>query len=244
MIGRAFNFAIVFICLVIVAGISAYLTISFMIKGEDRVLVPELTGKEAVGTFEMLTRMGLNPKVKGSEYHDQVPLNHILSQEPSAGSEIKKGRDIRMVLSKGPRTIPIPNLKGVPLHQARKILQENGLCIGNISRTSSDRFTKDQVIAHSPGSGYILEQGKCVDLLVSQGVFPKTFVMPDLDGLSFAEAAYLVEKMNLHVGEVLFSSREDRKENSIIGQKPISGYRVIEGTSVQLIRNRKSGPGG
>ncbi|MEW5908547.1 MAG: PASTA domain-containing protein [Thermodesulfobacteriota bacterium] len=244
MIGRAFNIGLIAGVMILIAGVSAYLTLSYMIRGEDRVIVPELGGKEAVGAFEMLTRMGLNPKVRGSEYHDQVPLNHILSQEPAPGSEIKKGRDIRLVLSKGPRTIPIPNLKGVSINQARKILEENGLCAGNISRISSDRFTKDQVIAHSPGLGQTLEQGKCVDLLAGQGVFPKTYIMPDLEGLSFAEAVYLIEKMNLYVGEVLFSALEDRKENSIVDQKPVSGYRVTEGTPVQLVRNRKSGSGG
>ena len=91
-------------------GIGAYLTITLIIKSEDTVVIPEITGKELVYALEILSDLELNTKVKGSEYSADIPKNHIVFQEPEPGTEIKKGRDVRIIISKGARTIPMPNL--------------------------------------------------------------------------------------------------------------------------------------
>ncbi|MCG2757790.1 MAG: PASTA domain-containing protein, partial [Desulfobacteraceae bacterium] len=70
--------------------VSAYLTLTFIIKSENKVVVPDLVGKDVVLILEMLSDLGLNTKIKGSEYSDNVPKNHVIFQEPEPGSEIKK----------------------------------------------------------------------------------------------------------------------------------------------------------
>src|SRR4030042_2197958 len=107
VIARLLKVAFFILVLILIAGVSGYITLSFMIKSEDRVVVPDLVSKEAVSIFEMLAQLGLNAKVKSSEYNNQIPINHIISQDPAPGSEIKKGRDVRLILSKGPKTVMI-----------------------------------------------------------------------------------------------------------------------------------------
>jgi serine/threonine-protein kinase len=58
---------------VVVAGISAYLTLTLIIKSEDTVIVPDLEGKDVVYALELLTELELNTKVKGSEYTTDIP---------------------------------------------------------------------------------------------------------------------------------------------------------------------------
>ena len=94
----------------LVAGASAYLTLTYIIKSEDTVIVPDLVGKDVVTALELLTDLQLNTKVSGSEYSDQFPKNHVTFQEPEPGSEIKKDRDVRIMISKGTRNIFMPNL--------------------------------------------------------------------------------------------------------------------------------------
>ena len=62
----------------LIAGVSAYLTLTLIIKSEDTVVVPELVGKNVVNVLELLTNLGLNTKIKGSEYSAEVPKNHII----------------------------------------------------------------------------------------------------------------------------------------------------------------------
>ena len=147
MISRILKIASFFIIFTLVAGASAYLTLSLIIKSEDTVVVPNLEGKDVVYVLEFLTDLGLNTKVKGSEYSPHVPKNHVIFQEPDPGAEIKIGRDIRIILSKGTRSILMPNLKGLSIQQARIILEENNLCQGEISSTYSGHLKKDEIIA-------------------------------------------------------------------------------------------------
>lgn len=50
------------------AGISALIVLTLMIKSEESVIIPELMGKDVVYALELLGDLGLNTKVKGSEW--------------------------------------------------------------------------------------------------------------------------------------------------------------------------------
>ena len=110
MITKFAKIATLFIVFLMVAGASAYLTLTFIIKSEDTVIVPDLVGKNVVTALELLTDLQLNTKVNGSEYSRQFPKNHVTYQEPEPGSEIKKDRDIRIIISKGPKNILMPGV--------------------------------------------------------------------------------------------------------------------------------------
>jgi serine/threonine-protein kinase len=239
MILRIGKIAAFFITLVLVVVSSAYLTLTLIIKSEDTVVVPDLNGKDVVYALEILTDLGLNTKVKGSEYSAAAPKNQIIFQEPEPGAEIKKGRDVRIILSKGARTILMPNLKGLSVQQSRIILEENDLCQGEISRTFSKKVEKDDVMAQVPTPGALITRGRCVDILLSTGIRTPTYMMPDLMGLSLDEAIQLLEARNLILGEIKSFFQENKPPNTIARQEPLSGYRVTEASVVNIVINRK-----
>ncbi|UCD31744.1 MAG: PASTA domain-containing protein [Desulfobacterales bacterium] len=226
---------------ILVVGTSAYLTLSLLVKSEDTVVVPNLEGKNVVYVLELLTDLGLNTKVKGSEYSPDVPKNHVIFQEPEPGAEIKQGRDIRIILSRGTRSILIPNLKGLSVQQARIILEENSLCQGEISSTYSRNLKKDKVISQMPSQGTMTSRGECINLLLSLGMRPRAYKMPALKGLSIDEALLLIEGNHMALGEITSAFHEDKTLNTIIYHEPHHGYRVIEGTAVNLVINRAPG---
>lgn len=223
---------------VMVAGISAYLTLTWIIKSEDTVIVPHLEGKDVVYALEMLTGLELNTKVKGSEYTGDIPKNHVVFQDPQPGSEIKKGRDVRIILSKGPKTFTMPHLRGLSIQQANIILDENDLCRGELSRTYYRQMEKDLVLAQVPASDTVVSRGSCVDLLVSLGRRPTAFKMPDLAGLTLEDALQSIETHNLVIGELKSADQRDKPRNTIVEQEPVSGQRVVTGSTVRLLINR------
>ncbi len=220
------------------AGISAYFTLTFIIKSEDTVIVPDLVGKDVVSALEVLTDLHLNTKVSGSEYSPHFPKNHIIFQEPEAGSEIKKDRDVRIIISKGPQNILMPNLITLSEQQARMIIEENGLTGGNLSHTYNGIVEEDHVIAQVPAAGAMITRGTRIDLLVSLGPQPVKYLMPDLSGLSLDQAVFLIEKANLRVGDIRsqFDIKKDR--NAVLRQDPPPGYPAVESGPVQLVINR------
>jgi len=225
----------------LVAGASAYLTLTYIIKSEETVIVPDLVGKDVVSALELLTDLQLNTKVNGSEYSDQFPKNHVTFQEPEAGAEIKKDRDVRIMISKGTRHIIMPNLLALSEQQARMIMEENGISRGHLSRTFSSNIEMDHVIVQTPASGVKITRGASVNLLVSKGPRTAELMMPDLAGLSLDEAVFLIERTNLVLGTVETQFHKQKQRNSVLGQEPLAGYRVVENSTVKLVLNRPGG---
>lgn len=226
-----------------VAGISGYFTLKFIIRGEHTVVVPELVGRDVIYALHILTDLGLNTKVSGFEYRGDVPENHVAHQDPPPGSVVKQNRDVRMIISRGPRSLVVPNLAGMDLRQAHIVMEENGLLPGVLSRTYSPSARVDQVIAHVPPPGTEALRGDSMDLLVSLGKRPPTQKMPDLDGTPLTEAMVLLERRGLGLGRVEAMMNHDRPQGVVVGQSPLYGYEVAPETPVHLMVNRtEEGP--
>jgi serine/threonine-protein kinase len=239
MITRIAKITALSLAFIVVAGISAYLTLTFLIKSENTVVVPDFIGKDVVYVLEYLTGLGLNTKVKGSEYSLDVPKNHVIFQQPEPGAEIKKGRDVHIIISKGAKTILMPNLAGLSLLQARIIFEENDLCQGQQSHTFNRNIENDRIISQSPLPGATVQRGDCVNLLISSGQRPMAYKMPELAGLSIEDAVLLIEKFDLPLGEIKSVIYENKPRNTVVSQEPLAGYRVNEGIRVNLVINRR-----
>ncbi|MGB9498405.1 MAG: PASTA domain-containing protein [Dissulfuribacterales bacterium] len=240
MIRSIVKIAGIFIGFLIIAGISAYLTVSFVIKNEGTVVVPNLVGEDIVSALELLTNLGLNTKVKGNQYSPKIPKNSIVYQEPEPGDMIKKGRDIRVVISKGTRIVAMPNLTGLSLQSALLILEKNGLDEGMISKPYSLLIKKDAIISQFPAQGSEVERGTKTDLLVSMGKRHAESVMPELTGRYLEEAVLDIEKNKLEIGTINPVYHKDKPANIILDQSPPSGYHVTKNQRVDLKVNRKT----
>ena len=238
MITKVAKIAVLAIAFLIVAGASAYLTLTFIIKSEDTVIVPDLVGKDVVTALEQLTDLQLNTKVNGSEYSRQFPKNYVTYQEPEPGSEVKKDRDIRIILSKGPKNILMPNLISLSQRQARMIMEENSITEGNLTHTYIEDVEKDHIVVQVPSAGTMIARGAPVDLLVSMGPRPVAYMMPELAGLTLDKAVRMIERTNLMVGEIRSQFDKNKPRNIIINQEPPAGYRIRENSPINLVINR------
>jgi serine/threonine-protein kinase len=224
------------------AGAGAYLGLTLVIRSQDTVVIPELVGRHVVYALEVLSDLGLNTRVKGSEFSPEAPKHSVLFQNPAAGAEIKKGRDVRLIISKGPETLVMPNLTGLSSQQARLILEENGLCLGHLSLVFDPRMFADGVLAQVPAPGSTVRHDRCADLLVSAGPRPAAYAMPDLTGLGLDDAVLLCERTHLRAGRVSVRYDPDQPLNVVIDQDPAKGSRVTAGAGVALVLNRRKPP--
>lgn len=238
---RVLKTAVLFLVFLSVAGVSGYLTLRFIIKSEDTVVVPELVGRDVVYALDILTDLGLNIKVSGFEYRSDIPKNHVAYQHPSPGSEVKKDRDVRIVISKGPKTLVVPNLVGMDIRQAHIIMEENGLSEGTVSRTFSATAAEDEIIGHTPPPGTVVSRGDSMDLLVSLGSRPLTYEMPYLQGLTLEDAIIIIEKVHLGLGQIKSVHRDNFPIDVVVEQSPPAGYQVAARTLVNLTMNRAEG---
>jgi serine/threonine-protein kinase len=238
-----FKIGVLFGIFVALAGMAAYLTLRLIVQSEDVVVVPDLVGKDLVYALGIGTDLGLNIKVSGFEYRADIAKNHVAYQEPKAGAEVKKGRDVRIIVCKGAQTVIVPNFVGADVRQANIIMEENGLAEGVVSRTYSERAIRGEVISQVPAPGGAINRGSAIDLLISLGRRPVNFKMPYLDGLSLEDAILILERSQLKVGQIRHVERDDLPKDVVVGQDPLSGYPVASGILVNLTINRsEKGP--
>lgn len=243
MFKQIFKLVAIFCFFLFITGICAYLTISYSIKNEDIIVVPELVGRGVVSVLEQLSDLGLNTKVKGSEYTSGIPRNYVISQDPEAGTLIKEGRDVRIIFSKGHKSIPTPSLKKMLYQDAGLILDKNGLEEGFLSYVFNDEIPKNSIIAQFPLTGDEINRGSKVDLLISKGKRLNEYMMADLTGLSIDDAIFHIEKSKLVLGEIKSIPSDKIPKNTISSHEPPAGYRIVEGKKVNLVINRKSNKG-
>lgn len=222
----------------VAAGVSTYLTIHLLIRSQVTVIVPNLVGKEVVYALEVLTDLGLNTKVKQMAFHPGVPKHHIVSQYPVAGTEIKHGRDVRLIISRGPRNVIVPNLSGLNLAQANIILDQNGLKQGEISRVYHNKVAHEAIVTQHPQPGGFAIRGDGIRLLVSSGKRPETIKMIALTGMGLNQAMNRIEQNGLRVGAIIIKEMANQAGETVLAQTPEAGYPIARGSSVDLAINR------
>ena len=212
---------------------SAWLGLRWVIRSGE-VNVPELQGKSLVQALRELERSGLLLQSEGQEFHPRIPANHIISQRPAAGARVKSGRKIRVIISKGPELIEVPDLVGESWYQAQTILHKKGLRAGELARTHSPE-PQQQVLAQQPAPGASLKRGEKVNLLLSQGPAAAFYLMPDFIGRDLPWVRRRLKSMGLSLGKVVQQDYQGVPAQVVIDQEPAAGFPIRQGKLVNLL---------
>jgi len=213
-----------FVCLFAASFcLSAYLALTIFVKSESTVVVPELVGKEVVDTLNLLSDYGLNTKVTGMRYDPHIPKNRIIRQDPGPGSEIKKGRDVRIVVSNGPPNVMIPDIKGLALPAAQAAIDMYELSFGTQALTYHPRIPKGVIISQYPAPGSRTLRSNKIDVLLSMGQRSGLYKMPDITGLLLAEGKKLLARRGFKLTGVIYDHTRMKPKNLISAQKPPAG---------------------
>ncbi len=155
-----------------VVGISALVFVLVSIvglkPGGKQVLVPEVVGQPEAEAIQRLAKVGLDGYVSAHHYHSEIPRGQVISSTPRALARVRAGRRVALVISSGKRKIAVPNLVGLGLTEAKRILADTALAVGRVTRRHSDQ-PEDRVISQEPIGGRKLAQGEKVNLIVSGG---------------------------------------------------------------------------
>ncbi len=96
----------VYIAILLLLGIvSGHFTFK-LLSFSRTVTVPELRGREMMEADKILRNKGLYIRLQGEDYDAAIPQGNIIRQDILPGSKVKEGREIGIVLSKGPK-IPV-----------------------------------------------------------------------------------------------------------------------------------------
>lgn len=201
----------------------------------NEVIVPDVTEKRIEDAQRLLEEAGLRLVHDAELYSSVVPDGYIISQKPQAYARVKRGRRIRVVLSKGSERLTVPDvMTGISLRQAEILLKSSGFEMGSISYQFSDEVQKGVVLSQSPSPGETAPRGTLVAMTVSSGPVTGVATVPDVIGLSVESAVVELEEAGLEVGAIEYVEREDLLPETVVEQSLQPGTEAERGTAVDL----------
>jgi beta-lactam-binding protein with PASTA domain/tRNA A-37 threonylcarbamoyl transferase component Bud32 len=108
-----------------------------------------------------LTGAQLQVQQLAPQFSDTVAAGNVISLDPPAGSEVGRGSVVQVVVSMGPDTVPLPDLKGQTADQAKATVESLGLVLGGSSGPPAS-----PVLATSPPAGTPVKRGTAIFLLL------------------------------------------------------------------------------
>jgi beta-lactam-binding protein with PASTA domain len=198
-------------------------------KGPPLIVVPEIKNRLVDEAERSLKEVGLEIKV-AEERPSTKAKGMVLEQEPEADKKVPKGSTVKVVISKGPDVVAVPNLINQSLSSAAEILKEKKLNIFVSGRIESS-WPKDTVLEQKPEPGEKITEGSSVKVVVSKGL--SMVVVPDVLGELLDEAREILKKegLNSTIGRRLES---DKPISTVLFQEPRARTRVSKGTTIRL----------
>jgi beta-lactam-binding protein with PASTA domain len=189
-INRVFNIVLGALAMLIVALLSAFITMRLAIHGRE-VKVPKLTGLSISEASKQARSYGLRLNLENRFYSPNTPPGQILAQYPAPGATVRRQWAVRVTESLGAQQVAIPDILGQSERTASINIRRLGLELGAVAHVAAPG-TPGVVIAQTPGPNAGSVDRPRVSLLLSESEeteSPQAFVMPSLAGLTLAGAA-------------------------------------------------------
>ncbi|MFE4694098.1 Stk1 family PASTA domain-containing Ser/Thr kinase [Streptomyces sp. NPDC056749] len=218
--------AVVAVLLVLGAGAGVW-----YINSGQFTRVPSLLGKTQSAAEERLSEEGLDLKGVERAYSDTVRRGTVISSDPGSGERIRGNDAVKLVVSRGPETVKVPDVEGLALADARRELKKWGLAPGMVTREFSEEIDRGKVIRTDPRTGTERHTDSAVALVVSKG---SPVDVPDVSGLSVDDATAALDEVGLKAEVLPERVNSAHAQGEIARQTPGSGAEAAEGDTVEL----------
>lgn len=228
--------------LMVVFVASAYSAFSLFVR-RGVTTVPELGGLTQEKANALLADLGLALRAtEAGRYSAEVAEGRVLESQPRAGSLVKRGATVDVVLSLGARLSRVPDLRGSALQAAQVTLRGDGLEVGD-SLSVVAAAEPGAVVGQDPPAGAEVPIGSKVDLLVALDSTPETYVMPDLVYRRYEPVRRALEGGGFRFGAIKYEPYEGIAAGTILRQLPLPGHPLRKRNAISLVVAAPAEPG-
>lgn len=209
-------------------------TLFITLQGAEDTMIPNLKEMELVSALEELQSRGLNVRVQQRFDGDPELRGAVIEQRPDAGSQVRVGRTVQLIVSKGPVVDQVGDYLGLTLDDLRRQLAAQFATHESLLEVRNENISyifseepQGTIISQEPQAGTKLSGYTDLKLLVSRGPEVLGFEAPETLGLDYRQALGLLAGRSIPF-VFRYSSQED--DNSIPGlvvsQFPAAGETV------------------
>jgi len=185
------------------------LSLGWLTHHNDAKTVPPLLGKTLAQAEKILADAGFEVVVQDSVFYDTLKPLQVVRQVPDEYEMVKSNRTVYLTINRAePPLVEMPNIVGYSLRSAEFTLNNMGLKLGDT--TFKPDFAKNTVLEQlyngvSIQPGAKIRQGARIDLVIGSGL-GTSFLVPNLIGLTYAEAKALLDEKKIGIGSVILSA--------------------------------------
>lgn len=208
--------------------------------------VPTLTGMDLDAARASALERGWVVDDETVDRRDGTAPGEILDQDPPPGTELAEGETVRLVVSLGQTLTGVPDVANRPEAEARALLEDAGLVVGEVTPAHDEEVPADAVVRAELGPDVTAEsdgrvpRGSTIALVVSAGPAPRA--VPDgLVGATRSDAEAALDAVQLGAN-VTSEYSEDVAAGIVMRIDPAVGTEVERGTAVALVVSKGPAP--
>ena len=176
----------------------------------ETITVPDLTSMSVSEASREAGSHKLRVEVTDSIYVRRMAKGAVYSQNPKAGSQVKKGRRILLPINAlHSKKVTMPNLVGYSMRQAKAELNSRGLTLGKLTYVSdiaTNNVLRQVYNNREIKPGKQIESGAVIDLVVGLNPTDNQTYIPDLKGMKYLRAVDAIHDNSLNIRKVSFDS--------------------------------------
>jgi eukaryotic-like serine/threonine-protein kinase len=196
--------------------------------GPPPVRVPSVVGKTLARARELLRGADLRVGDVTRAYHPELVEGHVIRQSVDGRDDAPLGSAIDVVVSRGPKPVPVPRVTGRIVEDATTLLEDAGFVVAR-NDAFSDDVARGRVISQDPARGKNLQPGETVSIVVSLG--PEEFELPSFLGMGRDEAIARIEQLGLEAQVVPVPGGNG---STVVSQLPTVGESVRAGDTIAI----------
>ncbi len=215
-------------------GVAAggYLLIRISFSGTHAVVPPVVGLTSAQAQFEA-RRAHLLFAVQDERYDLTTPKGNVVTQNPPAGMEARRGNTLAVVLSKGIERVDMPDVLGRRMDEAQIGLRQARVRLVSTAFIHGPQPAQT-VLAQDPPPDAVVPRDSDVSLLVSAGPPSYVFVTPDLSGMPAQRAQLELQGYGIQAASVRTVKDPSAPPGTVAGQTPAPGMPLGRQDMVQL----------
>jgi serine/threonine-protein kinase len=135
--------------------------------GPEMVSVPDVRRRSLLDARFMIEEARLVVGEVREAYDASVPPGVVLSQDPAPGALLQRGTAVFLRVNRGPERLILPDLVGQPLDDARRMLNDLGVTLRQVTQVPRSGIPPGQVVEMSPRAGTQIRHGDAVTVMIA-----------------------------------------------------------------------------
>jgi beta-lactam-binding protein with PASTA domain/predicted Ser/Thr protein kinase len=225
-------------------GHTVTLTVS---DGPGEGVVPDVAGFSRERAVAAVRKAGFRPRLD-QQSSDSVAAGRAIGTEPVAGSQLDKGRAVKILISTGAQQVTVPDVTGQGRDSAHAELSAAGFPVTDAEQESS--APPGTVLSQSPGGGTSVTKGTTVRLVIATAKpeaaakaedkatpFPvdDRVSVPNVTGQDRDAAVSALDGAGLRSSVSTKKVDSADQDGKVLSQSPGGGSKLKRGGAVKLV---------